>query len=186
MSRNILAAIWGAWAVGWMVAAVWSARTVKRESAGSRLLVLVLFALGFLPIFNPRALSPFLATPLFNAPAVFDAGVVITILGLGFASWARLHLGRQWSGSVTVKADHELIRSGPYAVVRHPIYTGLLAGVAGTALARATIGAFCGVVLIGVGCLIKIRVEERMMTEQFGDAYRDYRRDVRTLIPFLW
>jgi len=178
MRADILSLIWGLWCAGWLIGGAWSARTVKRESWRSRVPVIVLFALGFIPLFRSR--------PVWQEPVVFDAGVAITIAGLAFTVWARLHLGRQWSGTVTLKADHQLIRSGPYALVRHPIYTGLLIAVAGTAIAHATIAAFCGLALIAIGCLIKIRVEERLMTEQFGDAYRDYRRDVRMLIPFLW
>jgi protein-S-isoprenylcysteine O-methyltransferase Ste14 len=115
----------------------------------------------------------------------FAIGLALTILGLGFAVWARVHLGRFWSGMVTLKKDHELIRSGPYAFVRHPIYTGLLTAAAGTALARGTLAALLALGLIGVACWLKIRAEEKLLTNHFGDAYRDYRRQVAALIPFM-
>ena len=177
MSRDILSLIWGVWFVGWMVAGLFSARTIRREGSGSRLLVIAMLVVGFALLIKKPALS---STPL------FDAGLAITILGLAFTVWARVHLGRLWSGAVTLKEGHQLIRSGPYGIVRHPIYTGLLTASVGTAMARGTIAALFGLLLIFGVCLIKIRAEERLMTEQFPDAYRDYRREVRTLIPFVW
>ena len=186
MKPDILSLIWGIWFVGWMVAGLFSARTIRRESSGSRLLVLAMLAVGFALLINPRVAPEEFARPVFHSTALFDAGLAIMILGLAFTVWARVHLGRLWSGAVTLKEGHELIRSGPYGIVRHPIYTGLVAASVGTALARGTISAIFGLVLICVVCLIKIRAEERLMTEQFPDAYRDYRREVRALIPFVW
>jgi len=186
VSGDILSLIWGFWFVGWMVAGLFSARTIRRERTGSRLLVLAMLIVGFGLMINPRFAAGEFAKPVFYSTALFDAGLAITILGLAFTVWARVHLGRLWSGAVTLKEGHQLIRSGPYGIVRHPIYTGLVVASAGTALARGTIGAIVGLVLIIGVCLIKIRVEERLMTEQFPDAYRDYRREVRTLIPFVW
>jgi protein-S-isoprenylcysteine O-methyltransferase Ste14 len=134
--------------------------------------------IGFFPLLARSRL------PAVLAPR-FVIGLALTILGLGFAVWARVHLGRFWSGMVTLKKDHELIRSGPYAFVRHPIYTGLLTAAAGTALARGTLAALMALGLVGVACWLKIRAEEKLLTNHFGDAYRDYRRQVAALIPFM-
>jgi protein-S-isoprenylcysteine O-methyltransferase Ste14 len=139
---------------------------------------------GFFPLFGPSRLSAsFRFVPVTTIlPRV---GLALTILGLGFAIWARIHLGRFWSGTITLKENHELIRSGPYAFVRHPIYTGLLTAAAGTALARGTFSALLGLALIGVVCWLKIRAEEKLLTNHFGDTYRNYRRQVAALIPFV-
>ena len=90
--------------------------------------------------------------------------------------WARVHLGRNWSGSVTVKEGHELIRSGPYRYVRHPIYTGLLAAVLGSAIASGTVRALLGLLIIAAALLRKLRVEERFMRETFPGEYQRYAR----------
>ena len=133
----------------------------------------------------PRTLpGGFLCGRLLPAvPATFFCGAAITALGLAFAVWARVHLGRNWSGVVTLKEDHELIRSGPYALVRHPIYTGLLLGFVGSVIAR---GEWRGVLAFAlvIGALwFKLRLEERWMIETFGDAYRRYHSEVPALIP---
>jgi protein-S-isoprenylcysteine O-methyltransferase Ste14 len=110
-------------------------------------------------------------------------GVVVTALGLAFATWARVHLGRLWSASVTLKADHMIVRTGPYAMSRHPIYTGLVLAFIGTTLVYATVGCFVGLVLLTLGILLKIRQEEELLLGHFGDAYRGYQADVPALIP---
>jgi protein-S-isoprenylcysteine O-methyltransferase Ste14 len=111
-------------------------------------------------------------------------GVALVIIGLAFAVWARAHLGSNWSGTVTIKQDHELIRSGPYAYVRHPIYTGLLAALLGTTVASGTVHAAVGLAIITVALIRKSRVEERFMREIFPDAYPRYSAEVPALIPF--
>ena len=138
---------------------------------------------GFFPLFRTSRLP---AARFLPVTAIWPRiGLALTILGLGFAVWARIHLGRFWSGAVTLKENHELIRSGPYAFVRHPIYTGLLTAAAGTALARGTLAALLGLVAIGVACWLKIRAEEKLLTNHFGDTYLEYRRQVPALIPFV-
>jgi protein-S-isoprenylcysteine O-methyltransferase Ste14 len=106
--------------------------------------------------------------------------------GLAFAVWARFVIGRNWSGTVTLKQDHELVRSGPYAIVRHPIYTGFLLALVGTAVARGTIGAFIGVAIAVLTLRLKSLTEESLMLHQFGPQYATYKRDVKALIPFVW
>ncbi|MDB5396866.1 MAG: hypothetical protein JWM91_4372 [Rhodospirillales bacterium] len=107
------------------------------------------------------------------------------VAGLGFSIRARRYLGRNWSGTITLKEDHELIRTGPCGWVRHPIYTGLLLAFVGSA---AALGQWRGLAAVGlaiVAFLLKIRLEERWMIEAFGDTYRLYRSEVRALIPFV-
>src|SRR5208282_2982414 len=109
----------------------------------------------------------------------------ITVAGLLFAVWARVHLGRNWSRSVTIKQDHELIATGPYAVVRHPIYTGILAGFLGMAIAISQVRGFIVLVLILLALWIKLRMEEQWMRSQFGETYATYARRTAALVPYL-
>jgi len=110
-------------------------------------------------------------------------GMLLTMLGVAFACWARFILGRNWSSVVQVKQDHELIQRGPYRWVRHPIYTGLLLAFLGTGIA---IGEWRGpicVVIVAVSFWFKLRLEERWMRENFGAAYDQYMQRTKALIP---
>ena len=111
-------------------------------------------------------------------------GVALLAAGLAFAVWARVHLGRNWSGSVTVKAGHELIRTGPYGYVRHPIYTGLIAALLGTAITSGTVRAAVGFAIMVVAFLYKLRLEEAFMRETFPEEYPRYAAVVPRLIPW--
>jgi protein-S-isoprenylcysteine O-methyltransferase Ste14 len=114
----------------------------------------------------------------------YGIGLALLVAGLAFAVWARVHLGRNWSGSVTVKEGHELIRSGPYACVRHPIYTGLITAVLGTAIISGTLRAALGLVIITVSLLRKLRTEEAFMRDTFPGEYQRYCAQVPALVPF--
>jgi protein-S-isoprenylcysteine O-methyltransferase Ste14 len=105
-------------------------------------------------------------------------------LGLAFTVWARVHLGANWSANVARKLDHELVRSGPYAWVRHPIYSGLLLAFFGVAVGRGDVGALLGCALMSYGFLRKLRIEERWLPQTFGDAYVRYRDEVPSLLPW--
>jgi protein-S-isoprenylcysteine O-methyltransferase Ste14 len=108
----------------------------------------------------------------------------VLIAGLGFAVWARVHLGRNWSGAVTVKEGHELIRTGPYGYVRHPIYTGVLTGLLGTVICSGTVRAALGFLIIAIALMRKLSIEEAMMRETFPDQYQKYCEKVPALVPF--
>jgi protein-S-isoprenylcysteine O-methyltransferase Ste14 len=112
--------------------------------------------------------------------------VALAVAGLGLTWWARVHLGRQWSVAVTLKADHTLVRTGPYAITRHPIYTGLLLPLAATALVFDTLSAWLGLALLAAGLVLKLRQEERLLSAHFGAAYRTYQSQVRALLPGIW
>jgi len=120
-----------------------------------------------------------------RTPAGFWIAVALVVSGLMFTVAARLHLGGNWSGTVTVKQDHTLIRSGPYRYVRHPIYTGILLAMLGSAIAGAEWRGMLAVLLTAVAFLIKIRTEERFMLDQFGAEYARYQHEVAALIPGL-
>jgi protein-S-isoprenylcysteine O-methyltransferase len=113
------------------------------------------------------------------------AGLALTIAGAAFAVWARVFLGGNWSSSVTIKENHTLVRTGPYSVVRHPIYSGFLLAVTGTAIAAGEARSFLALVLIFVAFRLKLQVEEGFMIEQFGAEYEEYAHHVKALIPFV-
>ena len=114
-------------------------------------------------------------------------GDALVLAGVGFAVWARVVLGHNWSGLVMMVRDgHQLVQTGPYAIVRHPIYTGLFFAILGTTLTLGTLASWIAVASGLAGILIRVDVEERLMATEFGDAHAAYRERTRKLIPFLW
>lgn len=182
---RIISWAWLTFAVIWLVAAFTSKRTVRRQSASSRLLQIGLGVIAGLLIWGPwsAVLGREVVPPSLTSA---DIAVALTLAGIAFALWARFALGRNWSGTVTVKQDHELVQSGPYRIVRHPIYSGILLALLGTAIARGYIGAFIGVAVAALALRLKSLTEEGFMTEQFGSQYATYKRSVKALIPFMW
>lgn len=180
---SMITLAWAGWAVSWLAAALWTRRTSARAGAAelpSRLVSLV----GGLLLFTPThgfSLGPEWDVSDALAWAMFG----VLAAGIAFAWWARLHLGTLWSGSVTRKADHRVVDTGPYALVRHPIYTGILGGALATAIARGESGALLGALLLCVGIWMKARLEERFLSEELGPEYAAYRARVPMLVPFL-
>jgi len=112
-------------------------------------------------------------------------GLALFALGLGFAIWARVHIGRNWGSPMTQKDEPELVTSGPYHLVRHPIYSGILVAGVGTTVALGWQW-LAAVVLAGVYFLYSATVEERYLTEQFPDTYPVYKRSTKMLVPFIF
>ncbi len=178
--------IWCAWALFWLVSAFGTKRTARREPLGPRLIYILIGVVGAVLIAS-RGLpwSPLMNLRLWPRSALsYWIGLVVLLAGVAFAVWARVHLGRNWSGTVTVKEDHELIRTGPYHFVRHPIYTGLITGLIGTAICSGTLRAALGVAIISTALFVKSRTEERFMRETFPGQYQKYCEEVPALVPF--
>ncbi len=190
-------AIYGAWAlwlVSWIAAAGWASSPVKSAGWGREATYRVVQAAGFAALMTFRGWSSgardtwafTLYEPLWRLPA--EVNWLMVAFGVGgflFCWWARLHLGRLWSGTVTRKEGHHVVDSGPYAIVRHPIYSGLLAAVIATAAIKATPLAVLGVALISAALVMKGRLEEAFLGEELGrEAYASYRRRVPMLVPF--
>lgn len=112
-------------------------------------------------------------------------GAILTIACMLFSVWGRAILGSNWSSTVTIKQNHELIRRGPCRIVRHPIYTGFLLGLLGTAFVYGFARSFVGALVVGLAFLLKSQTEERFMVQQFGEQYLKYRQQVRALIPYI-
>jgi len=183
----IVFSLWAAWSLYWLISAGDTKATVRRESAASRASHLIPLVIGVLLIVVPQWFGNWLAgPPLPRSLTTYWAGVTAIVLGLLFTVWARVHLGRNWSGTVTLKDSHQLIRSGPYAWVRHPIYTGLLLAMLGSAVARNDWRSMVGFALVVASLVRKLRIEERFMREKFGEQYASYARDVRALVPWIW
>jgi protein-S-isoprenylcysteine O-methyltransferase Ste14 len=175
---------WVAWAVYWVVMAFATKRTVERGGFLGYRLVAGALIVGMLAA--GRLLHVSSESQLWHTPLAL--GVVtdcIVLAGAAFTVWARITLGRNWSAEVTFKQDHELIESGPYALARHPIYTGLIAMALGTAInyGRA-IGFVVLVGLCGAGWW-KARQEEQIMSRHFPHAYAEYKTRVHAIIPFV-
>jgi protein-S-isoprenylcysteine O-methyltransferase Ste14 len=178
-------ALWGLWALAWIGAAFWSRRTAQampwRQAWSYRLLVLA----------GALLMSRLVARAL-DAPRLWHVGwngawalVALAALSLGFTGWARLALGDLWSGSITLKEGHRVVQTGPYAIVRHPIYTGILAAALATAAAKATLPALLGCALVVGGLRLKAGLEEALLRRELGTPYEAYRRRVPMLIPFF-
>jgi len=113
------------------------------------------------------------------------AGILITTAGFLFATWARVHLGKYWSSMVTIKSGHHLIRTGPYRIVRNPMYAGMLAALIGAAVAVGELLAFVFLAIIVIGIWLKITAEEEILQEKFGEEYTRFRQEVKSLIPYV-
>jgi len=183
---TICAYLWMGFLVVWLIWAFRTKPTERRESISSRLSYTVLTIAAFYAMFSGDVPRGWLRTHLFpESLAIQVAGVLITAGGIAFAIWARVYLGGNWSSSVTVKVEHQLIRSGPYRWVRHPIYSGMILALVGTALERGQVRGLVAVVLAYAGFKIKSKIEERTMTSTFGAEYEDYSRSTGAIVPKL-
>lgn len=181
-----LPALWMAWGGYWIVASAFAKPARRRESAASRASHVVPLALGAALLASRRLSGPVLdARWLPRGLAWVWLGTALVGAGLLFATLARMQLGGNWSGTVTLKEDHTLTRTGPYRVVRHPIYTGLLVAVLGTAVAEGEWRGLVAFALVLAAFLRKVRIEERFMLKAFAEEYARYRRDVPALLPWV-
>ena len=178
--------LWFIWVLTWIAAAFWSSRSAKRPAFGAEILYRVVTLAGAVLLF---------AIPIrsYDSPVILwslgrDANwalIALAITGFVFCWWARVTLGRLWSGWISKKDDHRIVDSGPYGIVRHPIYTGIIVAVFATAAIKGTVFAFVGAALMTVGFWIKARLEEQFLRTELGAAnYEAYSRRVPMLVPF--
>lgn len=181
-SRYLIPLFWLVWLVAWGAAAGNVKPTRWRESRGEAIANRLPVLIGAAMLASPAWLPAPLTRPLLGGPEHAAVGAVLVAAGLALAVWARWHLGRNWSAAVAVKEGHSLIRSGPYRVVRHPIYSGMGLALVGTALAIGAARGLIGAALIVGGFVVKLLAEEARMRETFPE-YDDYCRRTARLIP---
>jgi protein-S-isoprenylcysteine O-methyltransferase Ste14 len=183
---GIIRACWIIFVVVWLLAAISTKPAIYRESRAERARYWILLVIAYVLLLRSNSLpSPFNWLAIPHAKSSAWAGALLCVSGLLFAIWARVVLGGNWSGVITLKEGHEFIERGPYRIVRHPIYTGMLIMFAGTAIAIGYFGGFIGLLLLFVSFWLKLKREEDLMLKHFPDKYAAYRRRVKRIIPFL-
>jgi protein-S-isoprenylcysteine O-methyltransferase Ste14 len=180
---NLVSGLWIATAIVWVALAFGNKRTVARRGLTGLIPVAAVAVIVLTPTSLRR--GGLLHQLWASSVILWVIALLLVASGSAFAIWARLTIGRNWSSTVTLKQDHELIRRGPYSIVRHPIYTGLLSMSVGTMVLTGLVESV-GVVAVGiVYVVIKVRDEERLMSETFPAQYPEYRRTVKSIIPFI-
>jgi len=182
--QDFLGYLWAAMGIYW----IWSARRRGKTDVGEanafRFLRLSILVITFLLLLGTTIrLGPLDRNFLRESWALRWIGSVLTVVGIGLTIWARNHLGANWSDKVEIQENHELIHTGPYAFFRHPIYSGVLTAIAGTALAIGEWRCLIAFLLILTSYCIKAKKEERVLESAFGDAYRRYERVTGFLLP---
>ena len=179
--------VWTVFLLYWQIKAAGNKATQRLEPTFSRVLRVLTFGVAIILLSTTRIPLTWLYTRLWPQGFwSFWFGAALTVAGLLFAVWARVHLGRNWSSSVTIKQGHELITSGPYAVARHPIYTGILSGFVGTVIALAEMRGIIAFALIFLAIWVKFHIEEKWMRSQFGETYAAYADRTAALVPYVY
>ena len=177
--------LWIGWGVSWAIAAFWSNRTEARPGIGTELRFRIPMAIGALLMLVPAHGSKGVLRLWHVGWTGAWVCVALVALGIGFAWWARVYLGQLWSAHITRKADHRVVDSGPYGVVRHPIYSGLLLSLFATCAAKGTVFGVGGFAFLLLGTWMKARLEEQWLARELDEgAYADYRKRVPMLMPF--
>jgi protein-S-isoprenylcysteine O-methyltransferase Ste14 len=174
---------WLAMITVWIIGALGMKSTARREPTARRAGHMLLVVAGAWLFFTPAVPAVLHTRLLPDTLTVFWFGVALTWIGIAFAILARVTLGRNWSGMVEVKQEHKLIIAGPYRIVRHPIYSGILLALAGTAFGIGELKAFIALPFFFIAWLTKSRHEEEFMRQQFGQDYAAYQSRVKALIP---
>jgi protein-S-isoprenylcysteine O-methyltransferase Ste14 len=182
-----LALVWTVWWLSWLAAAWWSDRAVSRPPRRQQILYRLCAMAGVVLLFGGYRHDFRSELVLWQTPdAIAWLMVAAAACGFAFTWWARLHLGRLWSANVGRKAGHRVVDTGPYGVVRHPIYTGITLASIATAAMRGTAAGWAGAAIMTAGWVIKARLEEDFLRQQLGiEAYDAYARRIPMLIPFL-
>jgi protein-S-isoprenylcysteine O-methyltransferase Ste14 len=185
--NEAFAVIWIGWLLSWMTASFWSSRTEKRVATRETWIYRAAIFTGGV-LMTPWVAQVIGESRIWEVRDDVAYGLIaVMLLGLLVTWLARIHLGRLWSSAITRKERHRVVDTGPYAFVRHPIYTGIITALVATAAVEATLAALVGATLICSGLWLKARAEERFLMIELGpDDYRSYCRRVPMLIPFLW
>lgn len=183
---SIVDGAWAVFVVYWIVAARTQSKTRKKEPGIERLIhVLWLAGAYFLLADGDLPVGPLNNQFLPHRLWIALLGAALVVVGIGFAIWARRHLGKNWSAEVTIREEHKLIRSGPYKYIRHPIYTGLLAAVLGTAILVGEYRALVSLAIFVIGWTLKAKKEEGFLALEFGPAFEEHKRLTGFFLPPL-
>ena len=182
--REWINALWILFGLYWLVSAFKRKKTKQRESWTQRFRYVLPLVVAFYLLSRPEAHYGWLGARFVPASdAAGWVGVLLTAAGVAIAFWARWHLGTNWSGVVTLKEGHELIRSGPYRTIRHPIYTGILLALLGTAVAVGEVRGLLALAIAWLSFYIKARREESFLTQEFGPGFAEHRRHTGMFLP---
>ncbi len=174
---------WAVFLISWQAAMLWTAKALARTSIASRIRDYLLYIIGFALLFTPQAN---VAGMWNNPPLLGFVILALEVCGFAFAWWARIHLGRLWSGMITLREDHRVVESGPYGMVRHPIYTGFLFAAWAFALLVASPTALAGAAILSGQMAWKASREEAFLRRELGDAaYDAYSARTPMLVPFM-
>lgn len=175
---------WGALGLYWLAMMLGTKKIAVNESSGLRVFRLVILTLMLVLLMTDwLRIGPLAWRFVPRHSALIWVGVALTVAGTALAIWARACLGRNWSDKVVLKVDHELIRSGPYRYLRHPIYSGVLLAVGGTALTVGEVRGIAALALLGTNYYVKATREERILAENFGDAFAEHKRKTGFFLP---
>lgn len=182
---GVIIGLWIAFALSWLAAAAWADRTEKKAGIRNEWPYrAVLFAGAALFLARAHGHGGWMRVWR-PGPPVLWLCIALMVVGFAFCWWARIHLGKLWSGIITRKTDHRIVDTGPYGLVRHPIYAGLLLAILATMVAKGTIIGIAGAAVIATGIYMKARLEERFLRQELGPAaYDEYAGRVPMLVPF--
>jgi protein-S-isoprenylcysteine O-methyltransferase Ste14 len=179
--------IGGAWftlALYWLVSSLSTKETRRRQPTSGRLLYLLYMFIAFSFLYGADRRLGFLNRPFLpDRLWIAQMGAAVTVVGVAFAIWARWHIGKNWSAVVSIKKDHQLIRTGPYSRIRHPIYTGILLAALGTAIAVDEYRALAALAAVMVGFVFKAKKEESFLSREFGPAFEEHKRHTGFFLP---
>jgi protein-S-isoprenylcysteine O-methyltransferase Ste14 len=175
---------WTVFLVYWFISAFRLKAVKQREAPGQRLLHVIPMVISYLLLFRDDLSRGALAVRFApDTQWIGETGFALVAIGIAFAIWARWHLGTNWSGTVTLKEDHELIRTGPYRNIRHPIYTGMLLALAGSAIALGEVRGLLGFVISWAALFFKARREENILRQEFGLKFQEHLQQTGMFLP---
>ena len=181
---NLARDLWILFGLYWLIAALKRKQTKKRETWGQRLAYIAPLFLTWMLLFQSGLRRGWLEARLFPPSALADwTGLALVAAGVALAFWARWHLGTNWSGTVTLKHDHELIRTGPYRAIRHPIYTAILVALAGSMVQLGEVRGVVGLAVAWLSFYVKARREESFLKQEFGEGFEAHARNTGMFLP---
>lgn len=181
---ELIRVLWIVFAAFWLISAFRRKKTKKRENWSDRAGYVIPLVVAWMVLERPELRHTFLGARFApDTASIAWLGVALTALGVFIACWSRVHLGSNWSGTVTLKEGHELIRTGPYRNIRHPIYTGILLAMLGSAVAQGEIRTLIAVGISWLSFYIKARREEQFLREEFGPRFDEHSRHTGMFLP---